>query len=866
MQAVHWRTADLTICPLSSMIALPRPTRLAVRPRPLRALLAGALLLSSAACGDDDPTSSTPTQNILQTATATASLSTLNAAITAAGLGSTFTGTTKYTVFAPVNDAFAALPAGTVDALLTTANRPILEALLTNHVVAGELRAANLRDGQTLTTLAGKTLRVSVSGGQVRVEGALVQTADVAASNGVVHLIGGVITSGLDVVQRASITPTLSTLVTAVGAAQIGAALQAPGPITVFAPVNSAFAALPTDQINFLLAPANRALLTKVLTYHVAAGRVLASQLTEGQTIPSLEGTPLTITLAGGAKVNGVPITTTDIITANGVVHLISGVLTQNLDIVDVAALRGFSSLVGAVQTAGLTTTLRTTNNITVFAPTNAAFAAIPGGAPASAQALGQVLQLHVSPARLLAANLSNNQSVHTLLGPALRVNIAGSAVSLTGPANTANVTATDIVAKNGIIHVLNSVLLPPPSQNILQTATATPTLSTLTAAITAAGLASTFTGNASYTVFAPVNSAFGALPAGTVDALLQSGNLSTLQALLTNHVVAGELRASALQDGQTLTTLGGKSLSVRVQNGQVRIDGVLVQTADVLASNGVVHLIGGVLTGGLDVVQRAAVTPDLSTLVTAVGAANLVPALKAPGPITVFAPANSAFAALGPDQIARLLEPANRALLTKVLTYHVVPGRVLSSQLTEGQVVNSLEGTALRISLVGGASVNGRRVVTPDIITANGVVHIIDGVLTESLDIVDVATLRGFSSLVGAVQAAGLTNTLRTTNNITVFAPTNAAFAGIPGGAPSSPQVLAQVLQLHVTPSRVLAANLSNGQNVPTLLGPTLRVNIAGNAVSLTGPTNTANVTATDIVAKNGIIHVISAVLLPSP
>ncbi len=443
------------------MTALQRPTRPASRIRFLRAALAGTVLSFVTACGDDDPTSTAPTQNILETASATASLSTLNAAITAAGLGSTFTGTAKYTVFAPVNDAFAALPAGTVDALLLAANQPTLQALLTNHVVSGEIRAASLTDGQTLTTLAGKTLRVSVSGGQVRIDGALVQTADVAATNGVVHLIGGVITGGLDVVQRASITPTLSTLVTAVGAAQIAAALQAPGPITVFAPVNSAFAALPTDQIELLLAPANRALLTKVLTYHVAAGRVLSSQLTEGQTIPSLEGTPLTITLAGGAKVNGVPITTTDIITANGVVHLIGGVLTQNLDIVDVATLRGFSSLVGAVETAGLTNTLRTTNNITVFAPTNAAFAAIPGGAPASPQVLGQVLQLHVTPSRVLAASLSDGQNVPTLLGPTLRVNIAGSAVSLTGPSNTASVTATDIVAKNGIIHVLGSVLLP---------------------------------------------------------------------------------------------------------------------------------------------------------------------------------------------------------------------------------------------------------------------------------------------------------------------------------------------------------------------------------------------------------------------
>ncbi len=850
---------------MTTSISRFRPRALSAR---LRSLLLTPLLIAGAACGDDDGlTEVVPTQNILQTATGTASLSTLTAAITAADLASTFTGSTNYTVFAPVNDAFAALPAGTLDALLLAGNRSTLQALLTNHVVAGTVRASDLRDGQTLTTLGGKTLIVSIQNSEVRIGGALVRTADVQATNGVVHLIGSVLTGGLDVVQRASVTPTLSTLVTAIGAAQLGSALQAPGPITVFAPVNSAFAALPAEQVNRLLDPANRALLAKVLTYHVAPGRVTSAQLTEGQSITSLEGTALRITLAGGAKVNGVTISTPDIITANGVVHLIDGVLTGNLDVVDVATVRGFSSLVGAVQAAGLTSTLRTTENITVFAPTNDAFTAIPGGAPSNAQALARVLQLHVTGARVLAANLSNGQMVPSLLGPSLRVNIAGTAVSLVGPTNSANVTVTDIAAKNGIIHVISAVLLPPPpppTLNILQTATATPTLSTLTAAITAAGLGSTFTGTPKYTVFAPENAAFTALGQASVDALLLAANRTTLQELLTYHVVAGELRAANLTDGQMLTTLAGESLRVTVQNGEVRIDGQLVRTADVLATNGVVHVIGGVLTGGLNVVQRASITPTLSTLVTAVGAAQLGTALSAPGPITVFAPANSAFAALPAEQITRLLAPENRALLTKVLTYHVAPGRVLSSQLTEGQSITSLEGSALRITLSGGARVNGVRISTPDIITSNGVVHLIDGVLTESLDVVDVATLRGFGSLVAAVEAAGLTSTLRTTNNITVFAPTDSAFAAIPGGAPTSPQTLAQVLQLHVAPVRLLAAGLSNGQSITSLLGPTLRVNIAGSAVSLVGPRNTANVIVTDVVAKNGVIHVISSVLLP--
>jgi uncharacterized surface protein with fasciclin (FAS1) repeats len=252
---------------------------------------------------------------------------------------------------------------------------------------------------------------------------------------------------------------------------------------------------------------------------------------------------------------------------------------------------------------------------------------------------------------------------------------------------------------------------------------------------------------------------------------------------------------------------------------------------------------------------------------VTAVQAAQLDGTLAGPGPFTVFAPVNSAFGAIPQDQTGRLLDAANRPLLTKVLTYHVVPGRLLASQLTEGQTLTTAQGATLRVTLADGARVNGARVVRTDIRAANGVIHLIDGVLTENLDVVDVATLRGFSSLVGAVQAAGLTNALRglgAGQGLTVFAPTNAAFAAIPGGAPTDPQTLAQVLQLHVVAGRAAAASITNGQTLTTLLARPLTATVASGAVSLAGPRNTARVTATDVQASNGIIHVIDTVLLP--
>jgi transforming growth factor-beta-induced protein len=833
-----------------------------------RASLALATLLV-AACSDDNGTTPTPPPpSIAVLATNTPDLSTLLSALRASGLDSTLTGTGPFTVFAPVNSAFAALPPAQLQALLLAGNRAILRDLLQAHVIPGTFTAAQLRDGQTLTTAEGSTLTVRVAGSAVTINGRTVRTADVPASNGVVHLIDGVITEGLDVAQRATITPELSTLVSALSTANLVGAVSAPGPITVFAPINSAFAALPPEQITRLLAPENRTLLTKVLTYHVVAGRVLSTQLTNNQRVPTLQGDTLTVTTTGGVRINNARVTTADIVTSNGVVHLVDGVLTENLDIVDVATLRGFSTLVGAVQTAGLTTALRANSaaGLTVFAPTNAAFTALGNAVPSDPAALSNILRLHVVGARALAASLSNGQRLTSLQGATLTVGITAGAVTIQGPNNTVRVTATDVPARNGVIHVVDAVILPAAPQNIAQVAAATPDLSTLTAALRAGGLDSTLAGTGPFTVFAPVNSAFAALPASTVTALLATGNRAILQSLLRYHVVAGRLEASALRDGQTLTTVNGATLAVRVQGGTVTINGRTVRTADVGASNGVVHLIDGVLTEGLNVAQRAIITADLSTLVTALGAANLVDAVSGAGPITVFAPANSAFAALPADQLERLLAPANRALLTKVLTYHVVAGRVLSTQLTNGQRVATLQGDTLTVSTTGGVRINNARVVTADIITSNGVVHVIDGVLTENLDIVDVATVRGFSTLVGAVQTAGLTTALRASSaaGLTVFAPTNAAFAALGNAVPSDPTALSNILRLHVIGSRALAASLSNGQRLTTLQGAQLTVGINGMVVTLQGPSNTVRITATDVPARNGVIHVLDAVILP--
>jgi len=249
------------------------------------------------------------------------------------------------------------------------------------------------------------------------------------------------------------------------------------------------------------------------------------------------------------------------------------------------------------------------------------------------------------------------------------------------------------------------------------------------------------------------------------------------------------------------------------------------------------------------------------------VAASGLASTLQGAGPFTVFAPLSSAFAALGTDKLDVLLDPANIGLLQKILTYHVVAGDIRAADLTDGAMVSTVEGSDVTIDLSGAMpKVNGANIVATDIVVENGVIHLIDGVLTENADLVDVALINGFPTLVDLVVTAGLESTLRSDNNgdgFTVFAPTEAAFAALTS-VPSG-QALVDVLTYHVLSGTVASGALSDGLVVTTVQGNTFTVNISGPSVSITDQSNnTVNVVATDVPAANGVVHVIDGVIQP--
>jgi transforming growth factor-beta-induced protein len=295
------------------------------------------------------------------------------------------------------------------------------------------------------------------------------------------------------------------------------------------------------------------------------------------------------------------------------------------------------------------------------------------------------------------------------------------------------------------------------PTQNIVELAESVADLSTLVAAVVGADLADTLSSAGPFTVFAPTNDAFAALPAGTLDSLMKPENKAQLVDILTYHVLPEQVLSTDLDLFQAVKTVQGKNVHVTKWGGVVQVGASLksedlkkVTAADNLASNGVAHIIDGVLLPPTppkqpNIVELAQSVADLSTLVAALVGGDLVDTLSTPGPFTVFAPTNEAFGALPAGTLDTLLKPENKAELVDILTYHVVPAKVLSKDLDLFQAVTTVEGKPLHVQKWGGVVQVGpslqskdlKKVTVADNIASNGVAHIIDGVLLPPADVV---------------------------------------------------------------------------------------------------------------------------------
>jgi uncharacterized surface protein with fasciclin (FAS1) repeats len=269
---------------------------------------------------------------------------------------------------------------------------------------------------------------------------------------------------------------------------------------------------------------------------------------------------------------------------------------------------------------------------------------------------------------------------------------------------------------------------------NIVETAVAAGQFKTLAALVTKAGLADTLATGGPFTVFAPTDAAFAKVPQATLNALAADPDL--LKSVLLYHVVPGKVTAADVVKLSSVKTLEGRSLSIKVVNGSVSIDQATVTTPDVMASNGVIHVIDSVLipkaapaAPAKNIVQTAVAAGQFKTLVSLVKKAGLAGALQGKGPFTVFAPTDAAFAKVPKATLAALAK--DKAKLKAVLLYHVAKGKVTSTKVVKLKSVKTLQGTAVGVKVAGGkVFVGGARVITPDVMSSNGVIHVINKVL----------------------------------------------------------------------------------------------------------------------------------------
>ena len=268
--------------------------------------------------------------------------------------------------------------------------------------------------------------------------------------------------------------------------------------------------------------------------------------------------------------------------------------------------------------------------------------------------------------------------------------------------------------------------------KTIVETAISAGNFNTLVTAVKAAGLVDTLNGQTQFTVFAPTDEAFAKVDPATIQSLLQPENKSQLTQVLTYHVLPGRVAARDAYDLNSASTVNGQRLPLNFRGDSLKVGDSTIVVTDIQCSNGVIHVIDAVLLPKLENIPATAqAAGQFNTLLAAVGAAGLADVLSGPGPFTVFAPTDEAFAALPPGTVENLLKPENKQQLIDILKYHVVAGRVYDNDAVKAGRATTLLGRSIDVNFsAAGIKINDAPVLARNIETSNGVIHVIGSVL----------------------------------------------------------------------------------------------------------------------------------------
>jgi len=350
-------------------------------------------------------------------------------------------------------------------------------------------------------------------------------------------------------------------------------------------------------------------------------------------------------------------------------------------------------------------------------------------------------LLFHVYSGAVNAADVTDGLTVTMVNGDEASFTVSTDGTVMIGDAT---VTQADVAASNGIIHVIDKVLMPPTETvpDIPTTASGTGVHTALVAAVVQAGLLETLQGEGPFTLFAPTDEAFETAGIDLSDFETEEG-LATLADILLYHVASGAVTSDQLSDGMVVTMVNQDGVTFTVNSDGVMVNDATVTMADVAASNGVIHVIDKVLMPPAaelaDIPTVASETGIHTALVAALIKADLVSTLQNDGPFTVFAPTDQAFTDAGID-LDSFTTDEEIATLADILLYHVVAGEIMSTDLADGKSnVTTANGDLLliQVSDVLGVMVGAElgMVTSADVPASNGVIHVIDRVLMPPAD-----------------------------------------------------------------------------------------------------------------------------------
>ncbi|KAL8212006.1 UNVERIFIED_CONTAM: hypothetical protein K2H54_033715, partial [Gekko kuhli] len=502
-------------------------------------------------------------------------------------LSAEITGPGSYTIFAPTNEAWASLPAEMLDSLVSNVNIELLNALR-YHMVNRRVLTDDLKHGTSLPSMY-QNIDIQIHhypNGIVTVNCARLLKADHHATNGVVHLIDKVIsTTTNSILQIIEIEESLETLRAAVAAAGLNNLLDSEGQFTLLAPTNEAFEKIPQGTLNRILGDPEA--LKDLLSHHILKTAMCAEAIIAGLSMETLEGKTLEVGCDGDElTLNGRPIIANkDVIATNGVIHFVNELLIPDSakTLLELGEESDVSTSIDLFRQAGLSSHLTGNERLTLLAPTNSFYK------DRSVSADRNLLLDHIVKDQLSSKYLYHGQKLETLSGKKLRVFVYRNNLCI----ENACIAAHDKRGRFGTLFTVDKILTPPVG-TVMDILKADDRFSTLVAAIQSAGLTETLNRPRSFTVFAPTNEAFQAMPQGELNKLM--GNAKELANILKYHIGDEILVSGAVGAVVRLKSLQGDKLEVSTKNNVINVNKEPVAEADIMATNGVIYAVNTVL------------------------------------------------------------------------------------------------------------------------------------------------------------------------------------------------------------------------------------------------------------------------------